>query len=249
MKFKDKHFIITGASSGIGKQVALQLAAEGARITGIARNKELLYELYDQLQSIHSVDHKILILDLSLNSKISTIVDDIDTCDGIVHAAGIVLPIPVKYIKQKHIDQIFNINFSASVILTSTLLSRNLIKNNGSIVFVSSISTKHPYFGGALYISSKAALEAYSRSLALELAIKKIRSNVVSPALVKTKIFEETIAASDDEKLKEYEKKYLLGFGEPVDVANAILFLLSSSSRWMTGQEIVLDGGLTLSSQ
>jgi NAD(P)-dependent dehydrogenase (short-subunit alcohol dehydrogenase family) len=114
------------------------------------------------------------------------------------------------------------------------------------LVFISSISTKHPYFGGSLYVGSKAALEAYAHTLALELAPNKSRVNLVSPGLVKTKILEETINASGTDGVNEYEKQYPLGFGEPKDIADMIVFLLSEKTKWITGQNIEMEGGLTL---
>ncbi len=248
MDFKNKHIVVTGASSGIGRQTAVQLAGFGARITAIARREKELNDLIIELNEINGLTHQAFSVDLSEESTIRDLVSGIEQCDGVVHSAGIVYPLPVKFVKQKHLDEVFKINFYAPVLLSSALLSLKKINEYASIVFISSISTKHPYFGGSIYVSSKAALEAYSRNLALELAPKHIRSNVVSPALVKTSIFEQTMEASDVEKLADYEKDYPFGFGETEDVANAIIFLLSSSSRWMTGQEILLDGGLTLKS-
>lgn len=246
MMFKGKHILVTGASSGIGKETAIYIANHGGRVTGVARRDAELVDLMNTLHSINDEEHQYFAIDLTNENEILNVISDIDGLDGIVHAAGIVYPLPVKFIKRKHLNEVFNINFNAPVLLTSSLLISNKMKPAASIVFVSSISTKHPYFGGALYVSSKAALEAYSRSLALELVAKRIRSNVVSPALVKTAIFDQTMQASTVEKIEQYKKSYPLGFGEVIDVAKAIGFLLSDDSSWITGQEIILDGGLSL---
>jgi NAD(P)-dependent dehydrogenase (short-subunit alcohol dehydrogenase family) len=246
MHLSGKHIIITGASSGIGRETCLMLAQAGAKITGIARNETELNQLLSQLNKINHEEHQILSYDLSNHDSLEGLVSKITPCDGLVHAAGMVSPLPVKFIRKKHLDKVWNINTYAPILLTAQLLNDQKINEEASIVFISSISTSHPYFGGSMYVSSKAAIEAYSRNLALELAGKKIRSNVVSPALVKTKIFNQTIEASDAEKLKEYESNYPFGFGEPSDVANAIEFFISNKSRWITGQNLILDGGLTL---
>jgi NAD(P)-dependent dehydrogenase (short-subunit alcohol dehydrogenase family) len=177
---------------------------------------------------------------------VTEMVKYIDQLDGIVHAAGMVYPFPAKFIREKHLLTVMKINFFAPVILNATLLGANKFNAFASVVFISSISTKHPYFGGSLYVSSKAALEAYSRNFALEVAAKKIRSNVISPALVKTSIFDLTMESFNQQEIENYEKNYPFGFGEPEDVAHAALFLLSSESKWITGQEFILDGGLTL---
>ncbi|MFN3918440.1 MAG: SDR family NAD(P)-dependent oxidoreductase [Flavobacteriales bacterium] len=247
MHLSGKHIVITGASSGIGRETCLLLAQAGAKITGIARNETELNELLNQLKKINNEEHRVVGCDLSNHESLEGLVSKLNSCDGIVHAAGIVSPLPVKFIRKKHLDKVWNINTYAPILLTAQLLSEQKINEEASIVFISSISTRHPYFGGAMYVSSKAAIEAYSRNLGLELVGKKIRSNVVSPALVKTKIFNQTIEASDAEKLKEYENNYPFGFGEPIDIANAIEFFISDKSRWITGQNLILDGGLTLS--
>ena len=112
-------------------------------------------------------------------------------------------------------------------------------------MFISSISSSFPYKGGAVYTAFKAALETYSKVVALEYAHKNIRSNCIKAALVNTRVLEETVNSLPEELLENHKKKYLLGFGEPEDVANAALFLLSEASRWVTGTNLILDGGLT----
>lgn len=153
---------------------------------------------------------------------------------------------PVKFIREKHLQEVFKINYFASVLLTGSLLSKGKIKNASSIIFVSSVSTQLPYFGGTAYIASKAATESYCKTLAFELAPQKIRVNCISPGLVRTAVYEEMRTGYGDEKMEEYEKKYPLGFGKPADVANAVVFLLSDASGWITGTIINLDGGLLL---
>lgn len=248
MELINKHILITGASSGIGRSTALIAAAKGARVTVVARRESELKSLMQELVLINKLSHSYIVLDLTDNEAIDSKISKIDPIDGLVHSAGIVFPLPIKFIRKKHIEKVWGINSIAPILFTATLLTNKLINPNASIVFVSSISTVHPYVGGALYSSSKSAIESYSKNLALELSGSKIRSNVVSPALVKTEIFNQTIESSEASKISVYEKKYPFGFGEPEDVANAILFFLSDSSKWITGQNLVLDGGLTLNS-
>ncbi len=131
--------------------------------------------------------------------------------------------------------------------LTAELLQAKKMEVSASFVFISSISSQHPYFGAASYASSKAALEAFSRTLALEVAPKKMRSNVLLPGMVKTQMMEQTKEAFGENNFENYEKSYPLGFGEVTDVANAVCFLLSHEARWITGSEIKMDGGLMLS--
>ena len=245
LDLKNKTILVTGASSGIGREVAILLDSLGADLLLTGRNLEKLKETKAQLKS----EQNIFQADLTLEEDRIALIASLPSLDGVVNAAGIIYPFPLKFITEKHLDTVFDINFKAQVLLNSTLFKQKKIAENCSFIFISSISSQFPYQGGSLYTSSKGALEAYSRALALEHSSKKIRSNCISPGLVKTNIFEETLKASSPEELEKYEKHYPLGFGEPVDIANTIAFLLSNRSRWITGQNIVLDGGLTLGSK
>lgn len=245
MNFKNKHILITGASSGIGERTAAYLVELGATVTLVARREEQLKNRCNVFLK-KSPNHTYIVADLSKEEDTSLVAAKTGILDGVVHCAGIVFPLPVKFIKRKHLEKVWNINTFAPILLMSALLSAKKINSNASVVFVSSVSTQHPYPGGAIYVSSKAALEAYSKNLALELAHKKIRSNVVSPALVKTNILTATIEASDEQQLKKYEASYPFGFGETQDVANAIAFFLSEDAKWITGQNLIMEGGSTL---
>ncbi len=241
---KNKKILITGASSGIGRTTAILLSQYCSHIYITARREE---ELRKTLNFMQQGEHQIIPADLKKNDDITRFVQTIPPIDGWAHCTGKVLPVPIKYIQQKQIDDVFSTNYLSAVSLTSELLKQQKLNTHSSIVFISSISTLHSYFGGALYVSSKAALEAYARTLALELAPKKNRINVLQPALVKTDIYWDTInAAMSSEEMKKYEQQYPLGVGESEDVANMIIFLLSDASKWLTGTFIKMDGGLTL---
>jgi NAD(P)-dependent dehydrogenase (short-subunit alcohol dehydrogenase family) len=133
--------------------------------------------------------------------------------------------------------------------LSSGLLKSKKLNQGASVVFISSISAEFPYMGGSLYSASKSALESFARSFALENAPMKIRANIVSPALVKTEMFEQTKSAYDEADFEKFISHYPLGVGEPQDVANTIAFLLSDLSKWITGTTIRMDGGLLLNSK
>lgn len=240
-----KKILVTGASSGIGAEVARLCAKLGAYVYATGRNGSALLEEMKGVGGVKLIPS----IDLTKEDELNKLVTELPELNGVVHAAGIVMPMPIKFVQPKHLDKVFGINFRAVVLLNSFLLRSKKILNGSSLVFLSSISVNHPYLGGGLYVSSKAAIEAYSKTVALELSSKKVRSNTIAPALVKTKIFEETIKAASEKEIKKYEKQYPFGFGEPVDVANLAAFLLSESSRWITGETIKMDGGLTLSSK
>lgn len=238
-----KNIFVSGASSGIGKETSILASKLGATLFLSGRNEKRLEETHSLLEG---KDHRFFPADLSDEKDITGLAGSLPQLDGAVHCAGIVKPFPVKFIGQRHIDEVYKINFFSPVLLTARLFQLKKIKQAASLVFISSVSSSHPYAGGALYASSKAALESYGKTLALEYGSQKIRVNIVSPGLVKTGIFRETEAASSKEELEKYEKNYPLGFGEPQDVANTVAFLLSEASRWITGQNIIMDGGLLL---
>lgn len=237
--------LITGASSGIGRACAVEASKLGANCILVGRN-EVELQKTKQLCPHPSV---IVIGDLTNEQAIDEIINQSSKINGVVHCAGIINPRPIKFLKPENIKEIFDINFNAPVMLTSKLLQKGKIEDGASFVFISSISSQHPYFGGSMYVSSKAALEAFSKTLAIEIAPKKMRSNVLLPGLVKTQMLEETKQAAGEEKFSSYEKQYPLGFGEPEDIANAVCFLLSSETKWITGSELKMDGGLILSSK
>ncbi len=237
-----KHILVSGASSGIGKATALLCDSLGARLTLTSRNEAALADLSGMLKN----KSKVIAADLSREEDIQKLVEQVEGIDGLAHCAGMVKPTPLKFVRKKHIDEMFGINYASAVLICSHLMTQKKIKEQASAVFISSVSVDHPYPGGAMYVSSKAALEAFSRSFALEGAAKKIRSNVVSPALVKTKIWTEATEGLSADDVARVENQYPLGLGEPEDVANMIAFLLSDAARWITGTVISLDGGLML---
>ncbi len=238
----NKTILVTGASSGIGAQTAVVCSELGAKVYLSARNEDRLKEVSEKLTG---VGHEIILADLTRESEIENLVDKLGGVDGVVHSSGIVRPFPTKFIDGKHIQEMFEINYNAPVLLMSKLFKSKKINNSASIVFMSSISSHFSHKGGGLYSSSKAAINSYSKTIALEFSQQKIRSNVITAAMVKTAIFNEAEGVISKEMMDKHGKDYPLGFGEPEDVANAIVFLLSDASKWITGTEIVMDGGLT----
>lgn len=234
---KDKKVLITGASSGIGKQAAITLSKANAELIIIGRNEERLQQT---LETLYGNNHQSFNLDLTNEDSISELVKLIPNIDGIVHAAGITGHTPSQFIKRKHIDQIFNINFIAPVLLMSALLKKKKVNDKGSVLFLSSIASKQVFFGGSLYSSSKAALEVYAKTLAVELGTKKIRVNCLSPSFVQTEMVEQAKEIISDDKMKLMESSMPLGFGTPDDVTGAILFFMSDASSWITGTNLPL---------
>lgn len=239
----NKTILVTGASSGIGKQVAISSSAMGAKVIVTGRDEKRLTETYLLLQG---EGHLQFSCDLMDENQRNLFLDQVPALDGFVHSAGVVLPVPVKFIAEKHIRQVMGINFESAALSVARLLKNKKLNDNASLVFFSSISVSYPYAGGALYTASKGAIEAYSKNLAIEILPKKMRSNVIVPAMVKTPLYEETKNQSMYRSPEEYESKYPLGLGTPEDVANAAIYLLSDASKWVTGINLTLDGGFSI---
>jgi|SRR5690554_177436 len=243
-KFSDlegKTILVTGASSGIGRGVAIALAEQGVDVVLVGRNESSL----DQLSKELGGKAQKLSVDLTDAAERMALVAALPSLDGVFHCAGVVDPFPVGFLNEEKLASVMNINFSAPVLLTSALLRKKKINHSASLVFMSSVASGFAYKGSASYSASKAALEAYSRSLAIEHGSKKIRANCVLAAMVRTPIFEKTERLHGQEAMQRHEQEYPLGVGEVSDIAEVVLFLLSGASRWMTGASLVLDGGLT----
>lgn len=240
-----KTILVTGASSGIGRAIAIALGQQGAKVILNGRDSVRL----EETAGLIDTDTTIKPADLTIEQERDKLVDQIPMLDGICHAAGIINPFPIRHLDQKQFDKVFNINAVAPILLTSRILGKKRLNPNSSLVFLSSVSSDRAMKGGSMYVISKSAIEAFSRAITLEHAGKGIRSNCLRPGLVETGIYIQAeqlaTAAGSEERLKEYKDRYLLGMGTTQDIAQAALFLLSSASRWITGTGITMDGGLS----
>lgn len=237
-----KTILVTGASSGLGRQTAITSSHYGARVIITGRNTKRLDETF---LSLEGEGHIQLLADLTVQADIDRLVAELPVLDGLVHCTGISDLTPARFITKAVIAETFRISFEASVLLTAGILGKKkLTKGNSSIVFISSLSTRYAFVGGAMYISAKAALEAYARVLALELAPRGTRVNCIAPAFVRTPMLDETAEHSSQAVVEKIEQLQLLGFGDPVDVANTIVFFLSDASKWVSSASLILGGGL-----
>lgn len=240
----NKTILVTGASSGIGRQICITLSQLGANVILTGRNEAELNQTLNAMQS-EGQQHTCLSLDLMDSTTFPTFVKGVGSIDGLVHCAGMAKYIPFKAISEKEIKQTQTLNYEAPMLLTQQFLKNKLIKSGGSIVFISSISALIGTVANAIYAGSKGAVISASRALALEVAGLKIRVNCISPGIVMTPLTEKIQEAVSEEVFKEKEKLHPLGFGTPEDVANTTAFLLAEASRWITGTNIVIDGGYT----
>ncbi len=236
----DKTILITGASSGIGKQAAILVSQAGGTVWITGRDQPRLKETFSLLAD---GDHHMKVADLTVEKEMDSLIGELPKLNGVVHCAGIVEPLPVKFIMQEHINRMFSINYELPVNLTGKLLRKKKVLDHASLLFMSTIATRNPYVGGALYSGSKAALEAYSKTLALELVGKGIRANCLMAGLVDTPmIVNPSEEKMQEEALKKYLQRYPLGIGRPEDVAGAILYFLSDASKWVSGTTLIMGG-------
>lgn len=240
-----KTVLVTGASSGIGKQTAIKVSQQGGTLIITGRDEKRLTGTYN---SLDGKNHKMYVANLENEEELNALVAGLPTINGVVHCAGIVGPMPAKFIRKENIGKLMRINFEVPVLLTGRILLMKKLMDNSSVVFMSTVATRMPYFGGALYNSAKSAIESYSKTLALELVKKGVRSNCLLPGLVNTPLIKSPVSDGQmeivDESLGRYLKKYPMGIGEPEDVANAIVFFLSDESRWISGTNLVMGGVL-----
>ncbi len=240
---QDKTILVTGASSGIGKAIAIECAKMGAKVVVTGRNEARLQETHSMLVG-DQPDY--IVADLSVNEDVVDLGTKLSTLDGIVHCAGFTIPKPFNFLNREDVNSVMDVNFIAPIFLTQFLLKNKKINKKSSIVFISSISGVYvSYIAGSLYSASKGAINGIVKGLALELAAKDIRVNSVNPGMVETNILESGVISND--QLNEDKKKYpLKRYGKPEEVAYAVIYLLSDASSWTTGSNILIDGGYTL---
>ena len=237
-----KTILITGASSGIGREIAVSASKQGAKTVINGRNIERL----NDTKEMAGGDVTILQGDLTDGAEITSLVKQLPELDGVVFCAGLVEYTPLKFVNAEKIRTIFSLNFDSQVLLTQQIIKNKKIRKGGSLVYISSISSKMGVPATAVYASSKAAINSFMKIVASEVGGQKIRANSVCPGMVRTPMLTNATNAVTEESLIEAEKDYLLGLGEPADVAGPVLFLLSDASKWVTGTEMIVDGGLTL---
>ena len=239
-----KTILVTGASSGIGRGIAIACAEAGARCVLVARNKERLETV--QKECGEGADHLIEQVELTDAAQIQELVIRLPQLDGVVFCAGISdKHTPLKFLSAEFIDQILAINVKAPIFLLAQLSKRNKLNKGASIVLMSSIASFHSTPAHSVYSASKGAITAFAKGAALDLAGKKIRVNSIAPGMVNTPLIDFTNIS--EEQRKANESKYpLKRYGNPSDIAGAALYLLSDFSQWVTGSQLVVDGGITI---
>lgn len=238
---KGKTILVTGAAGGIGRTTAIECSKMGAKLILTDINK---IGLKDTFFLLEGEGHNYFIVNLTSSQELDELVANLPPLDGFVSNAGITKPTPVKFIKSEDMQLILDINTLAPIYLTQRLCKMKKLKDGASIVFTVSIGgvfTTAP--GNAMYGVSKGALQVFMKNVALELA-PRVRCNSVNPGMINTNLTGGVY--SDEDRKKDMLTYPLRRYGEPIDVALSIVFLLSDASSWITGHSLIIDGGKTL---
>lgn len=241
LDFKGKRYIVTGASSGIGRCTAIELSKRGGVVVLVGRNEDALQKTCKQMQG---EGHVIVPMDLTqaelpLEDLMAAACADNRKLDGLVYSAGVASFYPLNSITRARIDACMSVNTYAFIEMVKCITKRKYRAETMSIVAVSSLNAIQPKKCQTLYAMSKAALNIAVQTLAIELADKKVRINSICPGATKTRMIEEAMERGDKLDLD----RQLLGLLAPSQITDAIQFLLSDMSSAMTGRTLLADGG------
>lgn len=237
-----KTILITGAASGIGKATSIESSKLGAKIVAVDLNGDGLTNLLSQMEG---GDHLSFTGNLCDDDFLRQLAEDVPSLDGVFLCAGVSDTTPVKFITEEKIDRVFDVNLKAPIMMLKQLLVKKKINKGGSLVWMSSYGAEKVEPGLGIYAASKSAVNGIMRAYAKELVSRKIRSNSIMPMMIRTELLS-TLNNISDKDWEKQEAMYPLGFGSPLDVAYAAIYLFSDASRWITGTQIRMDGGSNL---
>lgn len=238
-----KTIFVTGGSSGIGREVALECARMGAEVVITGRDVERLQETFDQIGTSQKSQ---IIADLTVADDVERLIETLPMLDGAVLCAGNSTTLPLQFGTREKFDDMFDINFFAPVELLRLLYKKKRLNKGASVVLIASIGGTHSFMpGNGIYGASKAALNSVMKYAAREFASRRIRVNSICPGMVDTPLIHR--GTITDEQLAEDAKRYPLGrYGHPSDIAHGVVYLLSDASSWLTGHDLVIDGGFSI---
>jgi len=240
-----KTVLVTGASSGIGQATAIECSLMGARVVATARDDERLQGTLSQLAPI-SGGHMSLLADLTVQDDVERLVASLPPLDGAVLCAGNSTTLPLQFGSREKFDSMFDVNFFAPVELLRLIYKKKVLNKGASVVLIASIGGTRSFMpGNGVYGASKAALNSVMKYAAREFAARRVRVNSICPGMVDTPLIHR--GTITEEQLAEDAKRYPLGrYGRPEDIANGAIYLLSEASSWLTGHDLVIDGGFSV---
>lgn len=238
-----KTILVTGASSGIGQATAIVCSRMGANVIVTGRNIERLNETVSRMQNPDAVQ---IGADLTNADDVENLVASLPLLDGAVLCAGNSTTLPLQFGTREKFDEMFDVNFFAPVELMRLMYKKKKLQKGASVVLVASIGGTHSFMpGNGIYGASKAALNSVMKYAAREYSSRKVRVNSICPGMVDTPLIHR--GTITEEQLVEDAKRYPLGrYGQPEDIANAAVYLLSDASSWVTGHDLVIDGGFSI---
>ncbi len=243
---QDRLVLVTGASSGIGRACAIICSQMGAKVVLFGRDHGRLNETLRYMEN--SEEHLVFAVDLIEYEKTAVIIKEVvarkGRIDGLINCAGISTTLPLNAISPEKMYMFFQTNVIGSINLTKHVIkSAHFSETGGSIVFISSVMSVAGENGKTLYSMTKGALVSATKSMAIELAKRKIRVNALSPGVVETPMSEAAVYSKDEDALQKIKDLHPLGLGKPEYVANVCAFLLSDAAEWITGTNVIVDGG------
>ena len=241
-----KTILVTGASSGIGRGIAIACAQMGGILILNGRNEEQLKETMSMLEG---KGHQIMVGDLARQEDLQRMADTLPELQGWVNSAGIPKVCPIKYFDRKDVEEIFNVNITSTMLLLSMLVRKKKLKRGASVVLISAVTGAFVGSkGDTSYCATKGAVNGFMKGAALELAPQGIRINSINPGLVPTNILNlaNNIAGEEHHTEIMLERYPLKRLGSPEDIGNGAVYLLSDASSWITGTNLVIDGGYLL---
>ncbi len=247
MDMKGASVLVTGASSGIGRETAVLLSQLNARLIISGRDHERLSKTFDRLEGAgHSMEPFDLDNTDAIPRWVRSIVDRTGPLGGLAHCAGTIQLLPVQYLNTAKVETLMHVNVTSSIMLVKAFRARGCAVRGAGVVLVSSMGAFTGDAGLSAYSASKAGLIGFSRSAARELVADGLRVNCVAPAIVRTELLERLGEDMGAEHVASLLQRHPMGFGEPLDVAYAIAFLLGETGRWITGSTLSVDGGYSL---